>query len=68
MILIGSVPRTANIVAKVDSEVLVVRKDELLDLLEQFPEHQDVIKNVAEERFEKHKERLDDEHLVEFAG
>ena len=54
--------------AKVDSEVLVVRKDELLDLLEQFPEHQDVIKNVAEERFEKHKERLDDEHLVEFAG
>lgn len=65
------IPRTANIVAKTPCEILVVGRDDVLTLLEGYPDHIEFIQDICNERLEKHERRqarLGERDLIEFAG
>eukprot|EP00300_Choanocystis_sp_HF-7_P000629 c10526_g1_i1.p1 GENE.c10526_g1_i1~~c10526_g1_i1.p1 ORF type:complete len:469 (-),score=102.12 c10526_g1_i1:99-1466(-) len=64
------IPRTANIVAKTQCEVLVVDKDDVLSLLTPYPAHVRFIEDICAERLELHqrREQLKRSDLLQFAG
>ncbi|KNC46537.1 cGMP phosphodiesterase [Thecamonas trahens ATCC 50062] len=67
------IPRTANIVAKTQCEILVVGRDDVLELLDGYPNHVRFIEDICTERLEKHAKRqeaaeLAEHDLIEFAG
>ena len=63
------IPRTANIVAKTQVELLIVDRDDVLSLLDSYPTHVKFIESICTERLALHEARqLGNNDLIEFAG